>query len=225
MLLHGPPGVGKTLTAMYLAALMPERTVVLLTGEALGTAGAPRSTSPPALQPAMVVLEDVDLVALDRTYEPTNAILLELLNAMDGLDEDHDLLFILTTSRPDLLEPQLTARPGRVDLAVAFPPPDATGRRRLIDLYGAGLDLHLDDPDGLVDPLTGVSPAFIRERLRRAALYAAEERDGPIRVEDRQGAAALGELRSWRPSWDASGRSRRGSADGSRPGRERPVTL
>lgn len=195
VLLHGPPGVGKTLTAMYLATLTPERTVVLLTGQALGAVRASVDLAT-ALQPAMVVLEDVDLVALDRDYEPTNAILLELLNAMDGLDADHDLLFILTTNRPDLLEPALAARPGRVDLAVAFPLPDASGRRRLVDLYGEGLDLHVTQPDALVEQLDGVSPAFIRELLRRAALLAAEERDGPLRVEDRHLTAALAELRS-----------------------------
>jgi len=195
VLLHGPPGVGKTLTAMYLASLMPERTVVLLTGQTLGTVGASVDLAT-ALQPAMVVLEDVDLVALDRSYEPTNAILLELLNAMDGLDADHDLLFVLTTNRPDLLEPALAARPGRVDLAVAFPLPDAAGRRRLLDLYGEGLDLRLERPDALVEALDGVSPAFIRELLRRAALFAAEEREGPLRVEDRHLSAALAELRA-----------------------------
>lgn len=195
VLLHGPPGVGKTLTAMYLATLMRERTVVLLTGQGFGSVGASIDLAT-ALQPAMVVLEDVDLVALDRGYEPTNAILVELLNAMDGLEEDHDVLFLLTTNRPDLLEPALAARPGRVDLAVAFPLPDATGRRRLLDLYGEGLDLHLERPDELVDRLDGVSPAFIRELLRRAALYAAEEREGAIRVEDRHLSAALDELRA-----------------------------
>ena len=54
--------------------------------------------------PGMVVLEDVDLVAMDRDFEPTKAILFELLNGMDGLDEDHDVMFVLTTNRPDLLE-------------------------------------------------------------------------------------------------------------------------
>ncbi len=195
VLLHGPPGVGKTLTAMYLATLMPERTVVLLTGQALEHVSASVDLAT-ALQPAMVVLEDVDLVALDRSYEPTNAILLELLNAMDGLDEDHDLLFLLTTNRPDLLEPALAARPGRIDLAVGLPLPDAAGRRRLIELYGDGLDLRLECPEALIEQLGGVSPAFIRELLRRAALYAAEEREGPIRVEDRHVAAALVELRA-----------------------------
>jgi len=193
MLLHGPPGVGKTLTAMYLATLMPERTVVLLTGQAMGAVGASVDLAT-ALQPAMVVLEDVDLVALDRSYEPTNAILLELLNAMDGLDADHDVLFVLTTNRADLLEPALAARPGRVDLAVELPAPDADGRRRLLELYGEGLDLRLERPDELVSRLEGVTPAFVRELMRRAALHAAEEAEGPLRVADRHVLAALDEL-------------------------------
>ena len=138
LLLHGPPGTGKTLTAMYLAAEMPGRTAVLLTGQSLGTVGASIDLAT-ALQPAMVILEDVDLVAMDRTYEPTNAILFELLNGMDGLDEDHDVLFVLTTNRADLLEPALAARPGRIDQAVELPLPDADGRRRLLELYGEGL--------------------------------------------------------------------------------------
>ena len=126
LLLYGPPGTGKTLTAMYLAAQMHGRTAVLLTGQSLGSRGRSIDLAT-ALQPAMVILEDVDLVAMDRSHEPTNAILFELLNGMDGLDEDHDILFVLTTNRPDLLEPALAARPGRVDQAVELAAP---GRRR-----------------------------------------------------------------------------------------------
>ena len=70
LLLHGPPGVGKTLTAMYLAAQMPERTVVLLTGQAFETLG-PSVDLAVSLQPAMLILEDVDLVALDRSLDQT----------------------------------------------------------------------------------------------------------------------------------------------------------
>jgi hypothetical protein len=193
LLLHGPPGTGKTLTAMYLAAEMPERTVVLLTGQSLHAVSTSVDLAT-ALQPAMVVLEDVDLVAMDRDYEPTNAILFELLNAMDGLDEDHDVLFVLTTNRADLLEPALAARPGRVDQAVELPLPDAEGRRRLLEVYGEGLDVTLDG-DGLVAKLDGTSPAFIRELLRRGALLAADESEGPLRVTERHLVSALAELR------------------------------
>jgi ATP-dependent 26S proteasome regulatory subunit len=167
---------------MYLASQMHGRTAVMLTGQSLGSVGASIDLAT-ALQPAMVILEDVDLVAMDRSHEPTNAILFELLNGMDGLDEDHDVLFVLTTNRPDLLEPALAARPGRVDQAVGLPLPDAEGRRRLIELYGEGLELPASVPESLIDALEGVSPAFIRELLRRAALLAADDSaDGALRV-------------------------------------------
>jgi ATP-dependent 26S proteasome regulatory subunit len=195
LLLHGPPGVGKTLTAMYLATQMPDRTVVVLTGQSLGAVSASVDLAT-ALQPAMVVLEDVDLVAMDRSHVPTNAILFELLNAMDALDEDHDLLFVLTTNRPDLLEPALAARPGRIDQAVLLPLPDADGRRRLLELYGGGLDLRVQDAGALVADLERTSPAFIRELLRRAALEAAEQSgDGALQVSDTHLRTALDELR------------------------------
>ena len=142
---------------MYLAAQMPGRTAVLLTGQGLGAVGASIDLAT-ALQPAMVVLEDVDLVAMDRSYEETNPILFELLNAMDGLDEDHDVLFVLTTNRADLLEPALAARPGRIDQAVELPLPDAEGRRRLLELYGEGLELTLTGDEPLIAALEGVSP-------------------------------------------------------------------
>ncbi|CAN5189724.1 AAA family ATPase [soil metagenome] len=196
LLLHGPPGVGKTLTAMYLATQMPDRTVVLLTGQGLGTVTTSVDLAT-ALAPAIVILEDVDLVAMERSFEPTNAILFELLNAMDGLDTDHDVLFVLTTNAPARIEPALAARPGRIDQAVELALPDADGRRRLLALYGEGLQLALDGDDELIDELAGTSPAFIRELLRRGALVAADESDdGPLRVTEHHLREALAELRA-----------------------------
>jgi cell division protease FtsH len=195
LLLHGAPGTGKTLSAMYLASAMPGRTVVLLTGQTLGAVGVSIDLAT-ALQPAMVILEDVDLVAMDRDFEePTNAVLFELLNGMDGLDEDHDVLFVLTTNRADLLEPALAARPGRIDQAVELPLPDADGRRRLLELYGDGLQLTLRQDEPLIGELDGVSPAFIRELLRRAALLSAERSEGALRVTAHDLERALDELR------------------------------
>ena len=194
LLLHGPPGTGKTLTAMYLAAAMPGRTVVLLTGQTLGAVGVSIDLAT-ALQPAMVILEDVDLVAMDRDWEPTNAVLFELLNGMDGLDEDHDVLFVLTTNRADLLEPALAARPGRIDQAVELPlarrrraPPAARALRQ-------GPRPPDDDDEALIAQLDGVTPAFIRELLRRAALLSAEGSDGSLRVTADHLERALAELR------------------------------
>jgi hypothetical protein len=175
LLLHGRPGTGKTLTAMYLAGRMRERTVVVLTGREVGL--IPRACAMARLlQPSMVLLEDVDLIAEDRDRQQPGCtpLLFELLNEMDGLGDDADVIFLLTSNRPDLLEPALAARPGRVDLAVEVPLPDAGCRRRLIELYSQGLTLRLDADglDQLVQRTEGVSPAFIRELLRKAALLA-----------------------------------------------------
>jgi hypothetical protein len=176
LLLHGPPGTGKTLTVMYLSELMPERTVVLLTGNALSAIGAVSAACAMAreLAPATLVMEDVDLVAENRMRGQPTTVLFELLNELDGLAEDTDVIFVLTTNRPEVIEPALASRPGRIDLAVAMPLPDAGGRARLLDLYGAGLRLELADRARLIAATEGVTPAFIREALRRAALMALE---------------------------------------------------
>jgi hypothetical protein len=194
LLLHGAPGTGKTLTAMYLIGRMPGRTTVLVTGGALGLL-EPACALARRLQPATVVLEDVDLVAHERDFDlPSRPLLFELLNEMDGLAEDADVLFVLTTNRPDVLEPALAARPGRIDQSVELPLPDATDRRRLIELYARGLQLRAGRLDEVVERLDGASPAHVKELLRKAALLAAEERDGAITVEDRHLLAALDEL-------------------------------
>jgi len=143
-----------------------------------------------------VILEDVDLVAEERTRRPAGCagpLLFELLNEMDGLADDVDVLFLLTTNRADLLEPALAARPGRIDQAFEIPLPDAGCRRRLCELYGKGLKLQLSGWDRLVERTKGASAAFIRELMRKAALFAAD--DGhDMAVEDRHLDEALHEL-------------------------------
>ncbi len=196
LLLHGPPGTGKTLTVRYLANRLSDATVLILSGPALGLVG-PTCALARALTPAIVVLEDVDLVAEERTMPGMgrNPLLFELLNEMEGMAEDADVAFLLTTNRPDLLEPALAARPGRIDLAVEIGLPDAEGRRRLVELYGAGLDLRLEDSGAIVGRTEGVSPAFIKELLRKASLLAAAETSvGALVVTDAHLNAALDEF-------------------------------
>ena len=111
---------------------------MLLTGQSLGAVGASIDLAT-ALQPAMVVLEDVDLVAMDRSDGPTNAILFELLNGMDGLDEDHDVLFVLTTNRRGICSSlRSPPGPGGSTRRSSFRYRTADGRRRLLELYGRG---------------------------------------------------------------------------------------
>jgi ATPase family associated with various cellular activities (AAA) len=209
VLLYGVPGTGKTHTLRYLLSGLPGVTAVLLSGRALGMISAACSVAR-ALQPCLIVVEDVDLIAEERDrYEGQSALLFELLNEMDGLGQDIDVTFLLTTNRADLLEEALAARPGRVDHAVELPVPDADARARLVRLYQGNLELELTDLPTVITRTEGVTASFIKELLRRAALAAAEADaasadsasadsaiadDVPIRVTDEHMATALDQL-------------------------------
>jgi cell division protease FtsH len=117
-----------------------------------------------------------------------------VLNEMDGLADDADVAFLLTTNRADMLEPALSQRPGRVDLAVEIPLPDAAGRRRLLALYGPRLDLSPAALDEAVARTDGTTASFSKELVRRAVLLAAE--NGRDRPTDDDLLAAVDELLS-----------------------------
>lgn len=193
LLLWGPPGTGKTHTVRFLTAHLTDATIIVLSGQSLGMVGS-FATLAKRLAPAVVVLEDVDLVAQERTYGPfgSNPVIFELMNQMSGLGDDADVAFVLTTNRPDALEPALAARPGRVDLAVEIPLPDGDGRRRLFELYSRGLDLSVTDVGAVVDRTQGMTASFVKEVLRKAALTAAEAGRRTVTDDDVQ--AALDEL-------------------------------
>jgi hypothetical protein len=177
LLLYGPPGTGKTHTTRYLIGQMTGYTRLLLTGQALHAIGSAAELARD-LQPGIVVLEDVDLVAEDRSFGPgSSPVLFDLLDAMDGAAPDADLLFVLTTNRADLLEPALAARPGRVDVAIEIELPDAEARDRLLALYGRSLPLRLSQAETreVVERTDGVTASFLKELLRRALLESLHE--------------------------------------------------
>ncbi|WP_344413203.1 AAA family ATPase [Amycolatopsis minnesotensis] len=199
LLLHGPPGTGKTHTVRYLMGRLPETTVVVLTGTVMRFISKAAALAR-RLQPCMVVLEDVDLVAQDRSATPMgNPLLFSLLDAMDGIGSDADVTFVLTTNRAKDLENALADRPGRVDLALEIPKPDAEGRERLFHLYGRGVNLTADLAP-VVAGTDGVTASFIKELLRRATLRGLDVRpdQDPVTVDDEALSTALTEMQDAR---------------------------
>ncbi|WP_166354902.1 AAA family ATPase [Phytoactinopolyspora limicola] len=174
VLLYGPPGTGKTHTVRYLTGVLPDFTVVLLAGPAIRFVSEACALAR-NLQPALIVLEDCDLVAEDRSFTPEgNPLLFTVLDEMEGLADDADVCFLLTTNRADLIDTALAQRPGRVDLAVEVPLPDPPGRRRLFEIYGRGISVQPAEVDTVVERTEGVPASFIKEMTRRATLLAAE---------------------------------------------------
>ena len=185
VLLYGPPGTGKTLLVRYLAGALALHTKFILgahqmdyLGEALDTARL--------LQPALVVIEDVDLIAADRDgpWQASPSLLNRLLNEMDGLGPDARVLFVLTTNRPEVLEPALAVRPGRIDQAIEIGLPEDRERRVLLARYARGLELPEETIAAVSKRIGKVSPAFIKELDRRAAQAMLERGGNALAMED-----------------------------------------
>jgi ATP-dependent 26S proteasome regulatory subunit len=211
ILLFGPPGTGKTHTVRYLMSQSPDTTVVLLSGGSLRFIHDAAKVAR-AHQPAIVVLEDCDLIAEDRSFGPmAKPLLFEVLDALDGIDADADVAFLLTTNRVEQLERALSQRPGRVDLAAEIPLPDEGGRQALIRLYAGALFSDEAVAD-VARGSEGTTASFAKELVRRAVLLAAASATDPA---DAHLVAALDALQS---DNEALTRSLLGSGSGFGPG-------
>lgn len=167
VLLAGPYGVGKTLTARV-AAVKAERhgwTFVYLENvEDLPQAIAfARQYSP-----AVIFAEDIDRVCgVERTEEANR-----ILNTIDGIDsKTAELLVVLTTNHVDEIHDAML-RPGRLDHKIEVLPPDKAAAERLIRIYGRGLVADSVDLSTPAEMLAGEKPATIREAVERSKLSA-----------------------------------------------------
>ncbi len=195
ILLYGPPGTGKTHTIHYLANALKDHTTLLISAEQVGLLGE-YMTLARLLQPSIVVIEDVDLIARDRARmnSPCEEVMLnKLLNEMDGLKQNSEILFILTTNRPETLEAALASRPGRIDQAIQYPLPDDAGRHKLVCLYSEGVRVANEVVAEIVRRTEGVSPAFIKELMRRSVQFHIE-RNGIGEISKDDVTSALDEM-------------------------------
>lgn len=172
ILLYGPPGTGKTMTIRHLLTQASDYTVFLLQGEGLSrirtAANAARTVGS-----TIIVLEDADLVAADRDFDEGNrSVLFDVLDILDGLDDDADIAFVLTTNRVGVLEEALALRPGRIDLAVEVPLPTEELRRRLFAGYARELAVTADGAARAAAVSEGTTGSFPKEAVRRAVLDA-----------------------------------------------------
>jgi AAA+ superfamily predicted ATPase len=172
LLLYGPPGTGKTYTIHYLIGALKGHTTLLVTAEQIAQLDEYINLAR-LMQPSLVILEDVDLIGRHRDGMEVGreSLLNKLLNEMDGLRADAEIMFLLTTNRPEALEQALAARPGRVDQAIEFPLPDEAGRRKLVRLYACQALISDDVVSHAARITDGVSASFIKELMRRALQF------------------------------------------------------
>jgi AAA+ superfamily predicted ATPase len=176
ILLHGAPGTGKTSICLYLAGLFPEFTVCFVSGDRLLY---PRAICEMAryLQPSMVVFEDIDLIAQQRDENGLATVLGELMNQIDGCEPAEQVLFVMNTNSLDRLESAVRNRPGRVDQIIPIPLPDREARRRMLRTFTRSVQLAETDLEKTLDATQDMSPAMLKEIVKRAVVMAVE-RDG-----------------------------------------------
>lgn len=179
ILLEGPYGTGKTLTAAACATLCRENGwtfIYLKDVTKLSQAYAFAEN----YQPAVIFAEDIDQILNnpDDRDEEIN----DILNALDGIDsKGMEVITVLTTNHLEKITKAML-RPGRLDTVVSVRPPDKEAAIRLVRLYAGKLMVPGSDLDRAGDLLAGEIPALIREVVERSKL-AALRRDGDLRLE------------------------------------------
>jgi hypothetical protein len=153
----GAPGIG-VITFHRRPSLtpdgsLPDLTVILLAG--------------PSIQFVSEAAQSRDHFAGEQP------LLFAVLETLDGLSDDADVAFLLTTNRASVLEPALAQRPGRVDLTVEVPLPDRAARRRLIELYARSLRFSDEALDRAAAMTEGTTASVAKELVRRSVLIAA----------------------------------------------------
>lgn len=193
VLFYGPPGTGKTYTCRYLSHRVEPVTTVIATGHALlnmkAICGLARS-----LQPALVLLEDVDLVFMDRQMNSYATVLGEFLDQLDGFAPDDEVIFILTTNALERVEGAIKDRPGRVSQVVYFGPPSAPLRRRYLETQLRHYDLAQVELEQIVNRTDGVSQAFLKELVFRAVQFATMNNSAGITLHTEHIISALDDM-------------------------------
>ena len=156
VLMHGPPGTGKTMMARACAA-QTKATFLKLAGPQLVQMfigdGAKMVRDAFALAkekaPAIIFIDELDAVGA-RRHDADSAggrevqrTMLELLNQMDGFSSDDRVKVIAATNRPDILDPALL-RSGRLDRKIEFPHPNLEARMRIMQIHSRKMNYNHD---------------------------------------------------------------------------------
>jgi len=177
VLLHGPPGNGKTMLAKAVAAQTNAAFIRVVGSEFVQKylGEGPRMVRDVFRlarenAPAIIFIDEIDAIATKRFDAQTGAdrevqrILLELLTQMDGFDVTVNVKVIMATNRPDTLDPALL-RPGRLDRKIEFPYPDRRQKRLIFSVLTSKMNLSeevdLEDYISRPDKISGADIASI----------------------------------------------------------------
>jgi cell division protease FtsH len=198
VLLSGPPGTGKTLLARAVAgeadvpffSLSASEFIEMVVG-----VGASRVRDlfeqAKKAAPAIIFIDELDAIGRQRGgsaslggHDEREQTLNQILTEMDGFTGTEGVIVLAATNRPEILDPALL-RPGRFDRRVTVNPPDATGRKKILEVHSRHVPLGPDvDLESIARSTPGMVGADLRNLVNEAALTAARRGHDKVQLAD-----------------------------------------
>ncbi|KAK6453776.1 AAA+-type ATPase [Scheffersomyces xylosifermentans] len=202
VLLYGPPGCSKTLTAKALATESGLNFLAIKGPEIFNKyVGESERTireifrKARAASPSIIFFDEIDAISGDRDSASTSAsqhVLTSLLNEIDGVEELKGVVIVAATNKPTEIDPALL-RPGRLDRHIYVAPPDYEARLQILTNGSKKFNLVDEDVDlkGLAELTDGCSGAEVALLCQEAGLAAVMEDKEAVKVEKRHFEHAL----------------------------------
>src|SRR4030043_215927 len=133
-MLEGSPGTGKTLIGKVLANKIDKATFILSTAKDISSSEDVSNLFNMArrLAPTVIFMEDIDFFGPSRVAGKVMRVTGELLNQMDGMEDNVGILVVATTNHPEMIDDAIMRRPGRFDVRIEVGALGAANREKLL---------------------------------------------------------------------------------------------